>query len=150
MSTPLWTNYLTQFVVAVVATISFGITFHVPKRHYLAGGLTGAVGWMVYILCYALLRVTAPVAVLIATLPLTLCARFFSVYHKAPVTVFLLPGIFPLVPGAGIYYTAYYFIQGDNALALSNGISTFKVAVALAVGISLVLSIPLPPRHRSG
>ena len=39
MSTPLWTNYLTQFVVAVVATISFGITFHVPKRHYLAGGL---------------------------------------------------------------------------------------------------------------
>ena len=56
----------------------------------------------------------------------------------------------PLVPGAGIYYTAYYFIQGNNALALSNGISTFKVAVALAVGISLVLSIPLPPRHRSG
>ena len=150
MSTPLWTNYLTQFVVAVVATISFGITFHVPKRHYLAGGLTGAVGWMAYILCYDLLGVSAPVAVLIATLPLTLCARFFSVYHKAPVTVFLLPGIFPLVPGAGIYYTAYYFIQGDNALALSNGISTFKVAVALAVGISLVLSIPLPPRHRSG
>ena len=33
------------------------------------------------------------------------------------------------MPGAGIYYTAYYFIQGDNALALSNGISTFKVAV---------------------
>ena len=60
MSTPLWTNYLTQFVVAVVATISFGITFHVPKRHYLAGGLTGAVGWMVYILCYDLLGVTAP------------------------------------------------------------------------------------------
>ena len=99
MSTPLWTNYLTQFVVAVVATISFGITFHVPKRHYLAGGLTGAVGWMAYILCYDLLSVSAPVAVLIATLPLTLCARFFSVYHKAPVTVFLLPGIFPLVPG---------------------------------------------------
>ena len=40
--TPLWTDYFTQFVVAVIATISFGITFHVPKRHYLAGGLTGA------------------------------------------------------------------------------------------------------------
>ena len=146
--TPLWTDYFTQFVVAVIATISFGITFHVPKRHYLAGGLTGAVGWMVYILCFDLLGVTAPIAVLIATLPLTLCARFFSVCHKAPVTVFLLPGIFPLVPGAGIYYTAYYFIQGNNALALSNGISTFKVAVALAIGITLVLSVPIPKRHR--
>ena len=144
--TPLWTDYFTQFVVAVIATISFGITFHVPKRHYLAGGLTGAVGWMVYILCFDLLGVTAPIAVLIATLPLTLCARFFSVCHKAPVTVFLLPGIFPLVPGAGIYYTAYYFIQGNNALALSNGISTFKVAVALAIGISLVLCVPLPKK----
>ena len=146
--TPLWTDYFTQFVVAVIATISFGITFHVPKRHYLAGGLTGAMGWMVYILCFDLLGVTAPIAVLIATLPLTLCARFFSVYHKAPVTVFLLPGIFPLVPGAGIYYTAYYFIQNNNALALSNGISTFKIAVVLATGIALVLGIPLPHRRR--
>ena len=146
--TPLWTDYFTQFVVAVIATISFGITFHVPKRHYLAGGLTGAVGWMVYILCFDLLGVTAPIAVLIATLPLTLCARFFSVCHKAPVTVFLLPGIFPLVPGAGIYYTAYYFIQNENALALAKGISTFKIAVALAIGISLVLCVPLPKKRK--
>ena len=145
---PVWTHYFAHFVVAVIATISFGITFQMPRRHYLACGLTGAVGWMVYILCYDLLGVTAPVAVLIATLPLTLCARFFSVYHKAPVTVFLLPGIFPLVPGAGIYYTAYYFIQSNNALALSNGISTFKIAVALATGIALVLGIPLPHRRR--
>ena len=67
---------------------------------------------------------------------------------RAPVTVFLLTGIFPLVPGAGIYYSAYYFIQGDNALALANGISTFKIAVALAVGIALVLGIPLPQKRR--
>ncbi len=53
------------------------------------------------------------------------------------------------MPGAGIYYTAYYFIQGNNALALSNGISTFKVAVALAIGITLVLSVPIPKRHRN-
>ena len=58
--------------------------------------------------------------------------------------MFLLPGIFPLVPGAGIYYTADYFIQGNNALALSNGITTFKIAVALATGIALVLGIHLP------
>ena len=63
-------------------------------------------------------------------------------------TVFLLTGIFPLVPGAGIYYSAYYFIQGDNALALANGISTFKIAVALAVGIALVLCLPLPQKRR--
>ena len=83
-------------------------------------------------------------ASLLAVIPLTLLARIFAIVLKAPVTIFLLAGIFPLVPGAGIYYTAYYFIQGNNALALANGISTFKIAVALAIGIALVLGLPLP------
>ena len=147
MSTPLWTNYLTQFVVAVVATISFGITFHVPKRHYLAGGLTGAVGWMVYIFGVELFALSPAIATLVATLPLTGCARFFSVRHKAPVTIFLLPGIFPLVPGAGIYYTAYYFLRDDRTLFLNKGVETLKIALALALGIALVCSLPLPGRE---
>ena len=144
---PVWTHYFAHFVVAVIATISFGITFQMPRRHYLACGLTGAVGWMAYILCYDLLGVSAPVAVLIATLPLTGCARFFSIRHKAPVTIFLLPGIFPLVPGAGIYYTAYYFLRDDRTLFLNKGVETLKIALALALGIALVCSLPLPGRE---
>ena len=31
--------------------------------------------------------------------------------------------------------------------AVANGISTFKIAVALAVGIALVLGIPLPKKQ---
>ena len=49
------------------------------------------------------------------------------------------PGVFS---GAGIYYTAYYFIMGDNAMAVAKGVETFKIAVALAVGIVLVLALP--------
>ena len=109
-----------QFLLAGAGTLSFAILFACPRRTLPYCGLVGAVGWLVYE---------------IATL-------------RAPVTVFLLTGIFPLVPGAGIYYSAYYFIQGDNALALANGISTFKIAVALAVGIALVLGIPLPQKRR--
>ena len=62
-------------------------------------------------------------------------------------TIFLLPGIFPLVPGAGIYYTAYYFLQGEEVLFASKGAETFKVALALALGIALVCSLPLPGSH---
>ena len=62
-------------------------------------------------------------------------------------TIFLLPGIFPLVPGAGIYYTAYYFLQGEQELFASKGGETFKVALALALGIALVCSLPLPGGH---
>lgn len=137
------TEYLLQFAVAVVATISFGVTFRVSPRHYLACGLTGAVGWLVYVLCADALAMSAPVATLVAALPLTACARMFAIRHKAPITLFLLCGIFPLVPGAGIYYTAYYFLRNDRMLFANKGVETIKIAVALALGIALVCSIPL-------
>lgn len=140
---PLWTDYLTQFLVAIVATVSFSVTFRVSPRHYLASGVTGAVGWLVYVLCADLLAMSAPVATLVAALPLTVCARFFAIRHKAPITLFLLCGIFPLVPGAGIYYTAYYFLRDDRTLFANKGVETLKIALALALGIALVCSIPL-------
>lgn len=144
---PVWFTMLVQFVVAMVATISFGITFQVGRRHYWTCGFVGAVGWTIYIACTTLGGMTAPMATLIATLPLAALSRFFAIRHKAPITVFLLTGIFPLVPGAGIYYTAYYFLRNDRALCTSKGIETLKVAVALALGIAIVCSIPLPERH---
>src|SRR5699024_8155127 len=121
-----------QFLVAIVATISFGVTFRIPARHYLPCGLTGAVGWLVYIVCLQVFAMSAPLATLVAALPMTACARFFAVRHKAPITLFLLCGIFPLVPGAGIYYTAYYFLRNDRALFVNRGVETLKIAVALA------------------
>ncbi|MGN0706519.1 MAG: threonine/serine exporter family protein [Faecalibacterium sp.] len=136
---------LLQFLLAAAGTLFFAIRFAVPGRTLLHCGLVGGVGWLVYEL--AILYGMAPEAAsLLAVIPLTMLSRAFAIMLKSPVTVFLLCGIFPLVPGAGIYYTAYYFIQGENDLAVVNGISTFKIAVALAVGISVVLSLPLPKR----
>lgn len=130
-----------QFLLAGAGTLSFAILFACPRRTLPYCGLVGAVGWLVYEIA-ELFGMEAFAASLLAVIPLTLLARILAMTLRAPVTVFLLTGIFPLVPGAGIYYSAYYFIQGDNALALANGISTFKIAVALAVGIALVLGIP--------
>ena len=132
-----------QFFIAGAGTLSFAILFACPKRTLPYCGLVSAVGWLVYKTAI-LFGLEAFAASLLAVIPLTLLARIFAVTLKTPVTIFLLTGIFPLVPGAGIYYTAYYFIQGRNDLAIANGISTFKIAVALAVGIALVLGLPMP------
>ena len=134
-----------QFFLAGAGTLSFAVLFACPKRTLPCCALVGAVGWFVYETSI-LFGLEAFAASLLAVIPLTLLARIFAIVLKTPVTIFLLAGIFPLVPGAGIYYTAYYFIQNENALALAKGISTFKIAVALAIGISLVLCVPLPKR----
>ena len=132
-----------QFILAGMGTLGFAVLFACPRKSLPFCALVGAVGWVIYELLI-MLGINNAAAALLAVMPLTLLARIFAISRKAPVTIFLLSGIFALVSGAGIYYTAYYFIQNDNALALSTGINTFKIAVALAVGISLVLSIPLP------
>lgn len=145
-SLPVLGNLLLQFLLAAAGTLCFALLFACPVNLLPYGALAGGVGWLTYQLA-VMMGANAMVASLLAVLPLTALTRLFAILRKAPVTVFLLPGIFPLVPGASIYYTAYYFIQGDNALALSHGITTLKIAVGLATGIALILGIPLPKRR---
>lgn len=40
-----------QTIVAFVSTIAFAIIFHTPKKEYLFCGITGGVGWLVYLIC---------------------------------------------------------------------------------------------------
>ena len=131
---------LIQLVIAFFATVSFAVLFQVPKNQYLWSGITGSLGW----LCYLLVNQgygSVVIASFAATLVLTALSRFFAVWRRTPITIFLICGIFPLVPGAGIYYTAYYFIMGDNAMAAVKGTETLKIAVAITLGIVLILSL---------
>ena len=59
-----------------------------------------------------------------------------------PITIFLVSGIIPLVPGAGIYYTAYYLVTGQMSLAAVKGLEAVKIAFAIVLGIIFVVSIP--------
>lgn len=138
----MWFELLEQLALSFAATICFGLLLHVPQRHFIDCGVVGAIGWIVY---WAMMRIqpSPVVASLLAVIPLTIATRVFAVIRHAPVTLFLIPGIFPLVPGAGIYYTAYAFITGDSAQCALKGAETLKVAAALAMGMAMVISIPI-------
>ena len=134
-------NWALQTGVAFVATIAFAIIFPTPPRENLCCGVPGAAGWLVNLVCTGL-GSGVVAASFFATVALAWISRFFSFVRKAPVTVFLICGIFPIVPGAGIYYTGYHFFMSDNAQALDKGLETIKIAVAIALGIGIVLSLP--------
>lgn len=142
-------NFIVQFVVAVFATFAFAVLFSAPRNQLWFCGFTGALGWIVY---YVLVQNNFSVvfASFVATLALTLVARTLAVVRRAPVTVFLLSGIFPLVPGAGIYYTAYYLFTGDTAMSSFKGIETFEVAGAIVLGIIFGFALPHSVFHKIG
>jgi len=134
-------TYLLQFIVAMVATVSFSVIFNAPARELVYCGITGAIGWIVYFLMVH--TITGSVAAsLVATFVLTLFARFFAAARRRPLTVYLLAGIFPLVPGAGIYYTAFYFFTSNREMFVSVGAETLEVAIAIVFGIIFGSAIP--------
>lgn len=141
--------YVIQFIVAIVAVISFAVIFSAPKKALLLCGFTGGLGWIVY---YALVQlpISNVAASLVATFILTIFARLFAVVQQNPVTVYLLTGIFTLVPGAGIYYTAFYLITGDQAQFAYYGLNTFEVAAAIVFGIIFGFAIPQSIFHKLG
>ena len=142
-------NILLSTLYASLGTLCFAVLFHVPQRHYIRCAAVGGVGWLVYLLAMAL-GAGCVSATLAASVPLALLSRWYAVKARDPATVFLLCGIFPLVPGAGIYYTAYYFVSGQMALFSAKLAEVIKVALALSVGIAVVLSVPLPHSHVYG
>lgn len=106
-----------------------------PKRTDFCG-ISGGLAWLVYFILY---RQSGNVVLgsLVATFVLTILSRILAVARCNPATIYLVSGIFPLVPGAGIYYTAYYLISGMPAKCSAKGLETFEIALAIVFGIIL-------------
>ncbi|MDO4295389.1 MAG: threonine/serine exporter family protein [bacterium] len=132
----LWTHTL----AAAVGTVAFSLLFQVPKHLYVYCGFAGAMGWIVYSCLEADLG--APTASYFATVMVIVLSRLFAVRERCPATMFLIPGIFPLVPGAGIYWTSYYIVTNALPAAVDSGFLAMKVAVAIVLGIVSVFELP--------
>ena len=141
MTPALLLNWALQTAVAFVSTIAFAIIFHTPSKQYIWSGFVGAFGWLIYII-YMHFTDDAVFASFFAALGLAYLGRIFSFLRRAPLPIFVISGIFPIVPGAGIYYTGYHIFMNDNAAAMSMGLQTIKIAIAIALGIGIVISLP--------
>ena len=130
-----------QFIISLFATIAFAYLFAAPKKELLHCGLTGAIGWIVYKIAIEN-HFSIALANVLASFILTTFSRIFAVTRRNPSTVYLRPGIFPLVPGAGIYYTSYYFITHDTPKCVEYGTETLIVAGSIVLGILLGSALP--------
>jgi len=129
-----------ETAAAALGTVAFALLFGVPAIYYPYCGLIGGTGWLVYSMLAQ--SCSEPAAALFATIAVIFLSRIFAVRKQCPVTIFLISGIFPLVPGALVYWTAYYIVTDDTALAARTGFLALKVAVAIVLGIVFVFELP--------
>lgn len=131
-----------QVIAAVVGTIAFALLFGVPKKYYRSCGLVGGIGWSLYLVMTEWLKLTATEATFVATVVVVLMSRFMAVKERCPATIFSVPGIFPLIPGGGIYWTAHYIVLNQYGMAIDSGVAAIKSAFALVLGIIIVFELP--------
>ncbi|NLP45471.1 MAG: threonine/serine exporter [Epulopiscium sp.] len=126
---------------AFFATIFFSIIFNIAKKNLIFCGLGGAIGWFIYLCCIQ--SIHSPVlASFLGALTVAIFSRSMSKIRKVPVTIFLISGIIPLVPGAGMYRTMFAIINNDLVGAATYGISTLQIAGVIAIAMVMVSSFP--------
>ena len=145
---PETSSLLVQTLAAFIGTTAFAVLFGVPRKQYVAAGLVGAFGWLLYLILFRHAGMSAAIATLISTIFIGILSRVFAVVEKCPAAVFLLCGIFPLVPGAGVFWSTYYLISNQFELSSTAGFTAGKIAIAIVLGI--ILAMELPQRFFSG
>ncbi|NLP30956.1 MAG: threonine/serine exporter [Clostridiales bacterium] len=128
-----------QFLFAYASTVGFSIIFNIPRRHIFTAAFGGACGWLAYRYLLSIGE-TMVIACFIGACVVALLSEIFCRIFKEASTVFIIPGILPLVPGAGMYNTMLSLLNQDFAATAEIGTQTILMAGSIAVAILIISS----------
>ena len=125
-----------QCLFAALGCVGFSILFNIHGPGVILCTIGGGLSWLVYrvagelgcgdIVCYFW-------SALFASVYSETMARM----RKYPAISYLVVSIFPLIPGAGVYYTMTYAVLGQMDQFARQGMHTAAIAGIMAVGILL-------------
>ena len=135
-----------NLLTALFSTVGYCLLMNAPRNKIIPASVNGMLSWGLYLL---LKDHVASVFYL-----LVIVASFTAVYSeiaakiaKTPATVFLLPGLIPLVPGGFVYYAMLALVQNQFDVMRQNALLAGQWAVGIAAGICVVAVIRQIIRH---
>ena len=138
---PLITHlYEIQNIATFLACIGFSILFNIHGPGIVICAFGGVITWAVY--CFAgFLGCDIYASYFFAALIAALYSEIMARIRKYPAISYLVVAIFPLIPGAGIYYATSYLLQGDKEAFVQKALQTIGIAGVIAVGILMVSTL---------
>lgn len=134
------------YVASFVTSAAIAISFRSPRRAIPWIGLCGLAAWTGYDVCLRL-GLAEELSVFIGAFSLGILAEVLARRLRQPAILFVMPGLFPLVPGI-IAYRGMLLIARE--MMQEGGIQVLR---ALFIAGSLAAGLAIPPvlfrrRHR--
>ena len=129
-------NYLLQSIACFISCLGFAVLFNIHGPGGLLCALGGVLTWLVYLITLELTGNDYS-AYFWGTLTASFYAEIMARIRKYPAISYLVVSIFPLIPGAGVYYAMNYAVNGLNNKFAEQGMHTAAIAGIMAVAILL-------------
>ena len=123
-----------------IGCIGFSIYYNIHGPGILVCTIGGVLTWSAYLLAQNL-GMGIIYANLLGGIVASVYAEAMARIRHFPAISYLVVSLFPLLPGAGIYYTMAYAVENEMTRFAAKGYKTAAIAAALALGIVLVSTI---------
>ncbi|MCD8154436.1 MAG: threonine/serine exporter family protein [Clostridiales bacterium] len=133
-------TYLIHAAACFIGCAGFSILFNIHGFGLLICCLGGMLSWTVY---YFTTRsgISELTAYFLAAAFAAIYSETMARIRKFPTISYLVVSIFPMLPGAGVYYTMNYIVLGEMSLVAEQGLYTIAIAGLMAVAILLVSTV---------
>lgn len=126
-------TYISAFLTAAATSLAM----RSPRHTIVPVGLVGLVGWVGYKIGLLIWPGAGAFAAFLGALCVGVVAELFARRLRQPTILFIIPGLFPLVPGIMAYRGTLALISGELSRAASIWVETLLYAGGLAVGLTI-------------
>lgn len=133
-------NTVLSCLYSLIASIAFGVQFNVRLRHIITAGIGGTITQLIFMsfeynggedmLCY-----------FFSAAAVSVYSEIMARRLHAPVNMYLVIGVIPLVPGGYMYNTMITLIGGDIDMFAHQFAETVGIAGSIAMGVFSVSAI---------
>ncbi|MDO5400841.1 MAG: threonine/serine exporter family protein [Eubacteriales bacterium] len=125
---------------ALIGCVGFSILFNIHGPGGLLCAIGGVLAWGVYRVALEL-GASDILSYFWSAVFASLYSEIMARIRKFPAISYLVVSIFPIIPGAGVYYTMNFAVRGQMDQFASRGMHTAAIAGVMAVGILLVSTV---------
>lgn len=129
-----------QCLACFIGCIGFFILFNIHGYGGLLCALGGMLTWLIFNL-FMHIGFSDLACYFCGTVFASIYSEIMARIRKCPAISYLVISAFPLIPGAGVYYTMNNAVRGNMSDFASQGMHTAAIAGIMAVGILLASTI---------